>query len=57
MTQNKNSEDTITKGTLEAIAARVVLKVLYTARMGRPDTLDMVVNTVASYTYIYASFD
>ena len=33
------SDDFVTKGTLEAIASRAVLKVLYTARMGRPDTL------------------
>ena len=40
------SDDFVTKGTLEAIASRVVLKVLYTARMGRPDTL-WSVNTLA----------
>ena len=35
-----------TKGTLEPIASRVVLKILYTARLGRPDAL-WSVNTLA----------
>ena len=40
------AEDANTKGTLEPIASRVVLKILYTARLGRPDTL-WSVNTLA----------
>ena len=40
------SSDSTTKGTLESIASRVVLKILYTARLGRPDTL-WSVNTLA----------
>ena len=32
-------DDATTKGSLEPIASRVVLKILYTARLGRPDTL------------------
>ena len=35
-----------TKGTLEPVASRIVLKILYTSRMGRPDTL-WSVNTLA----------
>ena len=38
--------DSTTKGSLEPIASRVVLKILYTARLGRPDTL-WSVNTLA----------
>ena len=41
-----NADDANTKGTLEPIASRVVLKILYTARLGRPDTL-WSVNTLA----------
>ena len=40
------ASDATTKGSLEPIASRVVLKILYTARMGRPDTL-WSVNTLA----------
>ena len=39
-------DDFITKGTLEPVASRIVLKILYTARMGRPDIL-WSVNTLA----------
>ena len=41
-----SAADATTKGSLEPIASRVVLKILYTARMGRPDTL-WSVNTLA----------
>ena len=41
-----SQEDMDTKGTLEKVAARIVLKVLYLARMGRPDVL-WSVNTLA----------
>ena len=34
-----NSDDTTVKGVLSAVASRIVLKCLYTARMGRPDIL------------------
>ena len=37
-----SSENTATKGALEPIASRVVLKILYIARMGRPDILWLV---------------
>ena len=40
------AEDLESKGTLAAVAARIVLKVLYLSRMGRPDTL-WSVNTLA----------
>ena len=40
------ASDSTTKGTLEPIASRVVLKILYPARLGRPDTL-WSVNTLA----------
>ena len=33
------TEDMDTKGTLDKVASRIVLKVLYLARMGRPDVL------------------
>ena len=39
-------EDTDTVGTLDKVASRIVLKVLYLARMGRPDVL-WSVNTLA----------
>ena len=41
-----SAADSTTKGTLEPIASRVVLKILYTARLGRPDAL-WSVNTLA----------
>ena len=40
------SSDSSTKGILESIASRVVLKILYTAGLGRPDNL-WSVNTLA----------
>ena len=39
-------DDFTTKGTLESVASRIVLKILYTARIGRPDIL-WSVNTLA----------
>ena len=50
-------EDFVTKGILEPIASRVVLKILYIARMGKPDSLWTVNNLARKLTKLNRGCD
>ena len=57
---NFSNEESKTKGELASVAARIVLKVLYTARIGRPEslwTVNIIARCVTKWTLACDKYD